>query len=192
MLHLRSLELDRQRIAMRRKPVDDRPPRIAQPKQLSDLVKRLSRRIVARVSYIAVGPKIFMHLGKIKMRMSTRDHQSEHREMKLAVFALTLLQQYRMNVPFQMVDGDQWFPERKGKSLGKADPHEQSARQSRPLRDRNSIDRRITLPCLSQGLAHHRNNRPQVLTRSEFRHHSPKRLMSGNLRGDGIRQNLPP
>src|SRR5208337_2703511 len=77
MLNLRSLKLDRLRIAVRRQPVDDGSSGIADPQQLRDFIERLSGGIVASVADVPVGPKIFPHLGKIKMRVAARDHQRE-------------------------------------------------------------------------------------------------------------------
>ena len=53
-LDLRSLELERQRIAMRSEPVDDRSSRIPQPQKLSDFIERLSSSIVASVADVPV------------------------------------------------------------------------------------------------------------------------------------------
>ena len=95
-----------------------------------------------------------------------------------------------MDVPLKMVHRNQRFLQRKGKRLGEADANQQSTRQSRPLRDRDGIDGRISLSRLGQRLPHHRDDRAQVLARREFRNHSAIRLMSGDLRGNHIRQNL--
>ena len=97
-----------------------------------------------------------------------------------------------MDVSLKMVHGDQRLPEREGQRLGKADAHEQGARQSRPLRDRDGIDGFVSLSRFGQGLPYHRNNRPQVLARGEFRNHSAIRLVRGHLRGHHVRQNLLP
>ncbi len=88
-----------------------------------------------------------------------------------------------------MVHRDQRFLQREGQRFGKADANQQSARQSRPLRDRDSIDGLISLSRFGQSLAHHRNNRAQVLARGKFRNHSAIRLVSGDLRGNHVRQN---
>src|SRR5208283_647549 len=121
MLNLRSLELDRERIAMGREPVDDRASRIAEPQKLRHFIECFSGSVVARVPYIAVGPEIFVHLGKIEMRMPTRNNQRQHRKMQLAIFALPLLKQHRMDVSFKMVNRDQRLFQRKRQSFGKAD-----------------------------------------------------------------------
>src|SRR5271170_5219795 len=135
MLDLRSLELDRERIAMRRKPVDDRSSGIAQSQEFSDFIERFSGRVVTSMADIPIAPQIFMHPGKIKMRVSARDNQSKHRKLQLAIFALPLLffpvfQQHRVDVSLKMIHGDQRFLQSKSQRFCKADADQQSARQS--------------------------------------------------------------
>jgi hypothetical protein len=110
--------------------------------------------------------------------------------MKIPVSLLPPLEQHSVNVPLQMVDGEQRFLQCEGQRFRKADTNEQGARQSRPLRDRDGIDGLISLSSLGQRLSHHRNDRAQMLARGEFRNHPPIRLMSGNLRRDHVRKNL--
>src|SRR5713101_10031865 len=106
MLDLRNLKLDRVRIAVRRQPVDDRSSGITQSQQLRDFIERLAGRVVASVADVPVGPEILLHLCKIKMRVSARHHQREHRKMKVGVSALPLLKQYSVNVSLKMIHGD--------------------------------------------------------------------------------------
>ena len=83
------------------------------------------------------------------------------------------------------------FSSANAKRFGKTDADQQSARQSRPLRDRNRIDRlHKSRPASARCLPHHRNNGPQVLARSQFRNDSAIRLMRGDLRGNHVRQDL--
>ena len=189
MLDLRHLKLDRVRIAKRRQSVDDRSSRIPQSQQLRDFIERLSGGVIASVPDVPVGPEIFLHLGKIKMRVPARDHQRQHRKMQVCIFVLPRLQQYGVNVSLKMVHRDQRLLQGKSQRLGIADAHQQSPRQSRPLRDRDGIDRLISLSRFRQSLPHHRNNRAQVLARGQFRNHSAIRLMSSDLRGNDVRQN---
>ena len=85
-LDLRHLKLDRVRIAKRRQSVDDRSSRIPQSQQLRDFIERLSAGVIASVPDVPVGPEIFLHLGKIKMRVPARDHQRQHRKMQVCHF----------------------------------------------------------------------------------------------------------
>src|ERR1039458_3898177 len=98
MLDLRSLELDRMRISVRREPVDDRPSRITESQQLRDFIERLSGSIVARASNVPVAPKIFPHLCQIEMGVAAGHHQGKHRKLKALLFLLPLLQQHGMDV----------------------------------------------------------------------------------------------
>ena len=95
-----------------------------------------------------------------------------------------------MDVSFQMVDRNQRLIQREGERLGKADAHQQSASQSRPLCDRDGIDGLIRLSRFGQRLPHHRNDGPQMLARSQLRNHSSIRPVRGDLRSDDIRENL--
>src|SRR5260221_14679518 len=106
------------------------------------------------------------------MRVSARDYQRKHRKMKLCISSLPLLKQHRVDMSLKMIHGNQRLLQRKSERLGETDANQQSARQSRPLRDRDGIDRRISLSRLGQRLPHHRNDSAQVLARSEFRKHS--------------------
>src|SRR6266446_2435826 len=112
MLELRTLELDRMRIAIQRKPVNNRSSRIAESQKLSNFIERLSSSIVASVPDVPVGPEIFPHLGEIKMRVPARDHQCEHRKMQVGVLAKPLLEQHRVDVSLKMIHSDQWFLQR--------------------------------------------------------------------------------
>ena len=94
-----------------------------------------------------------------------------------------------MDVSLKMVHGDQRFVEREGERLGIADADQQSARQSRTLRDRDGIDGLISLSGFGQCCAHHRNDRAQVLARGQFRNHSAIRLVRRDLRSHYVRQN---
>src|SRR6202158_580154 len=107
MLDLRNLYLDRVRIAVRCEPVDDRSSGIAQSQKLRHFIERLSGSVVASVADVPVGPEIFLHLGEIQMRVAAGNNQREHREMKVVISALPLLEQYGMDVSLKMVHGDQ-------------------------------------------------------------------------------------
>src|SRR6267378_2315101 len=92
------------------------------------------------------------------LSMPASDNQRKHRKMKLGVSADTLLKQHSMNVSLKVVHSNQRLLQRESECFGETDADEQSARQSRPLRDRDGIDGRISLPRFRQRLAHHRNN----------------------------------
>ena len=121
MLDLCDLELDGVWIPVGSEAVDDRTSWIAEREQLGHFVERFSGGIVARVAYVLVRPEILLMLGEVEMRVTSRDHQREHREIEFAISALPLLEQHGMNMPFKVVDRNQRFVEREGQSLGKAD-----------------------------------------------------------------------
>ena len=79
---------------------------------------------------------------------------------------LALFEQNRVDVAFEMVDRKQRLVEGEGQSLGIADAHQQRSGKAGTLRDRDGVDRVVSLIGLSKRLAHNGNNRPQVFTRS--------------------------
>ena len=101
------------------------PPGISQSQQLRDFVERFAGGVVASVADILVGPASSPLLCQIKMRVSARDHQRQHRETQLAVPPLPFFQQHGVNVAFQMIHGDQRLVQRKGQRLGIADADQQ-------------------------------------------------------------------
>src|SRR6266853_4089715 len=126
------------------------------------------------------------------MRMTPGNNQRKHREIQIATSTLPLLQQHSVDVPLQMIHRDQWLLQSKCERLRKTNADQQSAGKSRTLRDRDSINRFITLLRFNQCLAHYRNDSAQMLAGSQFRDHSSIGLMSGDLRGHYVRQNLLP
>ena len=108
-----------------------------------------------------------------------------------AAFAL-LLQKHSVDVSLEMIHGDQRFFQGESQRLGEADAHQQRAYQPRPLRDRDRVHRLVLHPRFRESLAHNWENCPQVLAGRQLRNHSSIRLMSGDLRGNYIRQDLPP
>src|SRR5208282_6808852 len=112
----------------------------AQSQKLRHFIKRLPGGVVASKADVPISPEILLQLRKIKMRMATGDYQSQHRNMKRAIFALPLLQQHGMDVSLKMVHGDQRLLQCESQRLGKADADQQGPRQSRALRDRDSVD----------------------------------------------------
>jgi hypothetical protein len=79
------------------------------------------------VADVFVGPTIVVLLGQIKVRVSSRNHQSEQGKLQLVIALLTLFQQNRMNVAFEMIDRNQRLIEGEGQSLGIADANQQGS-----------------------------------------------------------------
>src|SRR5688572_15065586 len=69
--HLRQGESHRARIAVRRKAVDDRTPRIAKAEQLGDLIVGLTRSIVTSLTQQAIAEPFFDFK---QVCMSAADH----------------------------------------------------------------------------------------------------------------------
>src|SRR5215469_7971409 len=128
MLDLRWREFHRARISMPGQPVDHRSAGIAQSDQLRNLVESLSRGIVASVPDVLVAPALGALLRQVKMRVSAGNHQRQQRKSQLAIPLLFFLEQYGVNVPFQMIDRNQRLLEGEGQSLRIADADEQRAR----------------------------------------------------------------
>ena len=88
---------------MQGQAIDDRSARIAETEQLRDLVECLAGSIVSRVPDILVRPAFVFLLGEIEMRVSSRDHQSQHWKHQFVVSLLALLEENRVNVAFQVI-----------------------------------------------------------------------------------------
>ena len=91
--------------------------------------------------------------------MSSRDHQRQRGERQLVSSVLPLFQQARVNVAFEMVDGDQRLLQRKSQRLCITDADQQRARQPWPLRNRERVDRFVGSTRFGQSLAYNWNNR---------------------------------
>ena len=106
---------------MRSEAVNDWSTGISQAKQLGNFVESLSGSIIAGMADIFIGPAFVLLRGEIKVRVSSRNHQSQHRKLQFVVAFLPLLQQNRMDVTFEVVDGNQRLVESEGQRFGIAD-----------------------------------------------------------------------
>ncbi len=91
---------------------------------------------------------------------------------------------------FEMVDGDQRLVEGEGQRLGVADADQQCSGEAGALGDGDGVDGFVGVLGLGQRLAHHRHDGAQMLARSQFRDDSAVRLVSRDLRGHDIRDQL--
>jgi hypothetical protein len=76
-------------------------------------------------------------LGEVKMRVSSGDHEGECRFFVVFVRGLfpcsiALAQEYRVDVTFKVIDGNERNAQRVCKGLGVSDANEESSSQSRP------------------------------------------------------------
>ena len=92
-------------------------------------------------------------------------------------------QYYRVDVPFDMVDRDQRQAPRQAQGFCIRQPHQQRPDQPWPHRRRHR--RQVLQPRSGtlQGLPHHRDDRPQVFARRQFRNHPPVLSVGVHLGG---------
>ncbi len=132
-LDLRERERNRFGIAKPRQRIDPRAARIRQPQQFRNFIECFASRIVDRATNQRIVPRSFRRLRKIQVCMSAGDDQSQRRFIRLRMRPLRrpLLEQHRVDVPLQVVDGDQRQPLRKRKCLRICNPDKQCASQAR-------------------------------------------------------------
>ncbi len=95
------------------------------------------------------------------------------------------------DMPRDMVDSDQGFLQREGQPLGVADPHQQSADQTRSLRHRDGIQFLKTKPRLRHRLLCHQVNLLNVRPAGDLRHHTAIGHVQPDLGIDHIGQDAP-
>src|SRR3982751_6354250 len=117
MFDLRRLELHSHGISMTGKPVDNWTSWIPHAKQLSDFIEGFPRRIVACLPNVFVGPTISARFGAVEMGMSTRNHERQHWKVRPIIAFLALLQQHSMNMPFEVIHGNERLIERERQCL---------------------------------------------------------------------------
>ena len=100
----------RGRVSVSGEGIDPGTTRVAQPKQLSDLVEGFPGCIVERGPNVAVAPL----LDEIEMGMAAGNDQSQRASLP----RLTVRHQDGVNVPLQVVDGEERFVQGKGQRLG--------------------------------------------------------------------------
>jgi hypothetical protein len=90
--------------------IDPGTTRVAETQQLRDLVEGFPGCIVECRPNVAVAPL----LDEIEMGMAAGNDQGQ----RTSLAQLTVRHQDGMNVPLQVVDGQEWFVEGKGQRLG--------------------------------------------------------------------------
>ncbi len=121
------------------------------------------------------------------MRMTSAHNQREGGELE-RVPSLPGFQNYRMNMPLDMVHCNQRDAGRESNSLGVTEPDQQRSSQTRARRRRNRVQIFPSNRRAFQRFPHHRHNRAQVFPRRQFRHHSAIPAMHGELARDHRRQ----
>ncbi len=117
--------------------------------------------------------------------MPARDDQRQ----RLGIFfgswrSLPFMQQNGVDVPLQVVDGDQRQPLRKGQRLGVGDAHQQRSGQPRPAGHGDGVQVGEGDAGLRQRRADHGNDGAQMLAAGQLRNHSAVAGVGGDLRGD--------
>src|SRR5689334_20022799 len=95
-----------------------------------------------------------------------------------------------MDVSFEVIDRDQRLFQRKSECLGIAYADQQCSRESRPLSYGESVNGFVTLSGLRQSLPYYGHDRAQMLTRRQLGNHTSIGLVSCDLRGNNIGDDL--
>src|ERR1700679_1248329 len=114
LLDLGKAEGYRGRVSVNSQGIDPGTTRVAETKQLCDLVEGFAGCIVERGADVAVGSL----LKHIEMGMAAGNDQGQ----RASLAQLTVRHQDGVNVPLQVVDGHQRFVEGKGKRFGVSNP----------------------------------------------------------------------
>lgn len=123
--------------------------------------------------------------------MTTGNDQANSGELWLTS-ASPGFKQYSMDVPFQMIDRDERLVESERQHFAIGHSDKQRADQSRTACDGDGIDLRELNISALDGLAHNRNNLPEMFTGSKFGNHTAVFAMDLNLRSNDARENPPP
>ncbi len=90
----------------------------------------------------------------------------------------------------QVIDSDERLIDGVSERLGVAQTDQQRSGQPGALRDGDGVNRLVRLTRVVQRFAHHGNDGPQMLARSQFRHYSAVGLVCGELRVHDVRDQL--
>src|SRR5271169_1520087 len=180
-LDLREWKIHRMKIPVRRQEINRRSTGIAEFKQLGDLVEGFSGSIVTGVANVAVGPAAVFLFSEVQVSVPATDHQRKHRERKVMLAALALLQQHSMDMSFKVVDGNEGLLHRESEALGVTESDQQRARQAGALGNGDGVDALVGLAGIVQRFAYDGHDGTKVLARGEFRNDSTVRQMGRDL-----------
>jgi putative nucleotidyltransferase with HDIG domain len=182
------------RIAVRSQRINPWSSRVAEPKQLGNLIEGLTGGVIHCAAHIAVGPALAVVMSQIQMRVSPGNHQRECRQGQCVSLRLggklRLLKQHSVDMPFKVIDGDQRLAERKRQCLCIADAYQQCTRKTGSFGDCNGVEVAESDSSLAQGRAHHRDNVAKVFARCQLRHNTAIGRVRGDLRSNHVRQSL--
>ena len=95
----------------------------------------------------------------------------------------------RVDVAFEVVDGDEWEVGAEGQGLGEADADEQGSGEARAFGDGYGVELRVGEAGALHGLADDRDDGAEVLAGGEFRDDSAV-VAVDELRGDDVGKDL--
>ncbi len=173
-LHARQRELYRARIAVGRKLIDDGAARIAESQEFRDLVVGFAGCVVARFSEQSIGEALadFEH-----MRMAAADDERERGVFNVGAG----LQNHRVDVAFDMVDGDERQIAGKAQGLGVGDADQERANQAGACGDGDGGEIVEAHAGFFEAEANHGDNGAQVFARSQLRDHAAVFAVRGQL-----------
>src|SRR5713101_1920876 len=176
--------------------VDHRTARVTEREQSRDLVIGFAGRVVTSAAEAAVQESargqvaIFTSgLDLIKQRVSPGNDQTDRRQFRCDSRDVRL-QEYRVDMPFEMIHRDEWLTEFEGKDLAVRDADQQRADQSGPLRHADGVDFGEGKSRLRECFANDWNDLPQMLARGQLGNYPSIFAMDVHLRGDHDGQNV--
>ena len=117
----------------------------------------------------------------------TTGHHERHKRR----FQIRCREEIGKDMPFQMIDADKRFAQRKRQRLSRRHANQKCPHETRAIRYGHLVDIFKFHAGRAQALINYRHNIYDMFAGGNFRHHPAKFLMNGNLRGDDIGKNLP-
>ena len=171
-------------IAALRKPIDDRPSRIAQSEKLRQLIQRFSCRIVPR----APDRLVDLRLGREYQRgMSAGYHESQQ-----GILDRRVLDESGTDMTLNVIDGNQGFLQGVRHCLGEVQAHKQRPDEPGPLSDGDTVDFGVLLPGLAESAPHNIADVAQMFAARQLRHDPAEAAVRLYLRSDDIRVDRAP
>ena len=181
---VREREWDRVRVAVGRERVDPWTTGIAEAEELGNFVEGFAGGVVEGAAYVAVGPAGCVLLNEVEMGVPTRDDKCEGGKLERFILGgspLGMLQENSVDVPFEVVDGDERQVAREGQGLGVTDSDKQGACEPGAFRDGDGVEVGEGSAGFVQGCADDGDDVAEVFARCEFRDDASIGRMGGDL-----------
>ena len=169
--------------------VHPRAAGIAQAEQLGNFVEGFAGGVVYRATHVAIAPHIVGLLGQIQMGVAAADHEGKQRHLQHSLL-LPGLHQHRVDVPLEVIDGDQRLVEAERQGLGVGDSYEQRAGQPGSFGHGDRVQIGELDARLAQRGPHDRHNVLQVFAGRQLRHDASVVGVERDLRGDHVGEHL--